>query len=301
MSDIYRQPTPEHYYVYAYLRNKSSKNGPIGSPYYIGKGKKRRAWVNHNHIPVPQDKRLIIIIEQGLTELGAFAIERRLIKWYGRLDIDTGILHNKTDGGEGASGAVMSTINRNACSARVAGKLWWNNGQTQVFAKYCPGPSYKRGRLNLVNNHNKNKRYWNNGLENKFTQECPGPEWILGMTKDENSRIYNNGTQQIVSATPPGPEWRLGCLNKKGPWWTNGTTKIRSTNCPGEGWHRGQPATVTGRKWWNNGKEQVYQINPPSAEWTQGRVIRWWTNGSENKFTAQQPGADWTPGRVLAS
>lgn len=109
------------YYVYAYLRTKDSAHGKAGTPYYIGKGTGNRMYEKHR-TPVPTNKNAVVILESNLTNLGACAIERRLIRWWGRIDIGTGVLRNQTEGGEGSEGRIFSEYTRSLISARLTGK-----------------------------------------------------------------------------------------------------------------------------------------------------------------------------------
>jgi hypothetical protein len=83
------------YYTYAWL-NEHKK------PFYIGKGKGRRAWQKHINLKEAQDlKYTVLILKQNLTEEEAFFHERYMIFVLGRKDLNTGILLNKTSGGQG--------------------------------------------------------------------------------------------------------------------------------------------------------------------------------------------------------
>ena len=80
------------FYTYLYLRDDNS-------PYYVGKGKGRRAHkIEKNHYP-PKDPSKIVV-QHWIDEDTALAYERYQIDFWGRKDIGTGILRNLTDGGE---------------------------------------------------------------------------------------------------------------------------------------------------------------------------------------------------------
>jgi hypothetical protein len=92
--------TDRIYYTYAYLRED-------GTPYYIGRGKKGRAFATHKMGRPPKDR--ILFLKRDLTFTESINHERYMIFVLGRKDLGTGILRNLTDGGEGVTNLAPTT------------------------------------------------------------------------------------------------------------------------------------------------------------------------------------------------
>lgn len=123
---------PLRFYVYAYLRSKDSIHGKRGTVYYIGKGQGKRAYSKHHgKTPVPKVKTNIVFLESNLSEVGAFALERRYIEWYGRKCDKSGILLNISIGGDGVSGVIQSEVHIEKRSKAMTGKRHTAERNTQ--------------------------------------------------------------------------------------------------------------------------------------------------------------------------
>jgi len=107
-----------------YIRERTTKHGEAGTPYYVGKGHGNRAFNRHHRVTTPTDIARIIFAGRDMFEYDAHQLEMLLIRLHGRLDNGTGCLANLTDGGEGKRGAVMTPENKEKLRQRMIGKRY---------------------------------------------------------------------------------------------------------------------------------------------------------------------------------
>lgn len=197
------------YYVYFYIRSDFT-------PYYVGKGKDKRAWTKGKKelIQVPRDKSKIILVEQNLTELQAVILERYYIRWFGRKDIGTGILRNKTDGGDGispedASREQMRKVKNGThhLLKRPDGSSWGKtvneisiqNGTNSLLKR--PDGSSIGKEINDLRVKNGTHHFFNN----KYSVSCRNN---TGECKRISRELYH-------SQTGPKEDWEWVCISSK--------------------------------------------------------------------------------------
>lgn len=201
--------TNNRFYTYAYLRED-------GTPYYIGKGSGYRiSRLDGRPCGVPKDKSRIIFLKKNLTEEEAFKHEKYMIAVFGRKDLGTGILYNKTNGGDGTSGWIVSDTTKRKIGESNKGKKHTEESKEKIRQKtkgknnFWYGKSLskehkkklsvvKKGKYAGENNPNYGKtgknncvygtKWWNDGCGNyKRAVESPGENWVLGRKNFKNN------------------------------------------------------------------------------------------------------------------
>jgi hypothetical protein len=175
------------YYTYAYLRED-------GTPYYIGKGEKNRIFnKSKGEIKPPKDKSRIIFLKQNLTEEEAFKHEIYMIAVFGRKDLETGILRNKTNGGDGISGYKHTEETKILISNLHKGKNLTEDHKKKVGdslrgKKKKPLSYETKKKLSLSL---KGRKVWNKGktlsdeVKRKISESSKGKQtpWLVGVSK----------------------------------------------------------------------------------------------------------------------
>jgi hypothetical protein len=175
------------YYTYAYLRED-------GTPYYIGKGKNDRINKKRkNEIKPPKDKSRIIFLKQNLNEEEAFKHEIYIISVFGRKDLGTGILHNRTNGGNGHSNPSLET--RKKLSDSLKNRIFSRETLKKMSARKIGIKKSKEHK----NNISKSSKKRNNEVYRKYIYTLVSPEGkILSTTKMADFCKENGLTYQKV-------------------------------------------------------------------------------------------------------
>jgi hypothetical protein len=237
-----------HYYTYAYLREDKT-------PYYIGKGKDNREYKrSRNDIKPPKDKSRVIYLKQNLTEEEAFKHEIYMISIFGRKDLGTGILHNRTNGGEGVSGRILNQESRKKISEA-------NKGNTNCLGKTHSEETKAKMSAAQKGNTKMLGKTHSEETKRKMSSSSKGNTNWLGKTHSEETK-----RKMSEANKNPSEETR-----KKLSEAQKGNTKMLGKT-HSEETKRKISASSKGKKCWNDGCGNIkYMIECPGDGWRIGR------------------------------
>jgi len=241
------------YYTYAYLRED-------GTPYYIGKGKGKRLYQKDKWHNPPKDRSRIIFLKENLTEEEAFRHEIYMINVFGRKDLGNGILYNKTDGGDGASGCIRSEESKRKISEANKGKILSKETKRKISDASKNISEKTRIKLSVA-------------LKGKNLGKIRSNETRKKISDALKKRIITDETRKKRSENFKGeknPSKNAEVIEKRRQKMTG--KSLPPEHCENIG------KSKKGVKWWNNGKETKFCIECPGEEWSMGRIITWQMN-----------------------
>jgi len=230
------------YYTYAFLREDRT-------PYYIGKGKGNRAYRRRDKgIKPPKDKSKILILKQNLTEEESFRHEVYMIAVFGRKDLGTGILHNRTDGGDGASGAVVSDETRRKMSEALKGKPRSKEIRRKISEAHKGKTHSEESRRNMSESQKgktfseETKRKLSEAKKGKtFSEETKRKLSEAKKCKTHSEEHKRKNSEAHKGKTHSEEHKRKNSEARKGKkCWNDGVVNKFSIECPGDGWRLGR-------------------------------------------------------------
>jgi hypothetical protein len=139
----YSEVKPQGYYVYVHKRATN------GTPFYVGKGKGRRAWdrsksdcrSDHWINCALKNGVIVDVICDGMDEKSAYKMEADVISSFRSECID---LVNQSEGGIGPIGLVVSEATKEKISSAFQFKVWNDDGEE--FRNTCAAAREMRNR-----------------------------------------------------------------------------------------------------------------------------------------------------------
>lgn len=188
-----------NYYVYQYLREN-------GTPYYIGMGKGKRAYNKHYYgvgCIRPKDLSRIDFLYTNITQDQAWAFEIFWIAVYGRKDLGTGILYNRTNGG--------------GTAATTKGKKLTGEHKQKISAggKGTKRPPFSEEHKRKLSEKAKLRTPWNKGIP--MSDECKQQQSLahIGKNLGNKSRTGMKDTQETKLKKSDAQKHRQMMLRKE--------------------------------------------------------------------------------------